>query len=64
MSSDGDLLTRAELADFLKVNPATVLRYISKGMPHLRAPGGELRFERESVVAWMKQDTDKAAANG
>jgi excisionase family DNA binding protein len=48
-------MTREEIAEYLKVSTMTISRYISQGMPHLRAPeGGRVLFDPDDVVAWLK----------
>jgi len=45
-------LTRAEVAEILRVHPTTVARWAEEGaLPHWKTPGGQLRFRREDIEA-------------
>ena len=45
-------LTRAEVAEILRVSPYTVSRWADDGrLPHWKTPGGQLRFRREDIEA-------------
>lgn len=48
------IMTRKEIAEFLKVNEATIGRWEKKGMPAMRAHGGEPRYDTEDIINWMK----------
>lgn len=53
------ILTRKEIADYLKVSTMTVDRYEEKGMPVLRPKGGgDPRYCVEDILDWMEKDND------
>ena len=55
------MMTVAELAEFLKVHPSTIYRMSSrKQIPHFRV-GGVIRFLRSQVVDWLASDLNKEA---
>lgn len=48
------LLTAAEVADMLSVDPATVYRWAESGhLPAYRLGPGTLRFDPDAVDAWL-----------
>lgn len=49
-----NLLTRKEIAEFLKVTTMTIDRYEKKGMPVLRPAGGDPKYDPQAIVEWMK----------
>lgn len=54
------LMTKQELAEFLKLSPYTV-EYLrkKKGMPYLKLGKKTVRYRIEDVVEWLKQKTEK-----
>ncbi|MCX7045430.1 MAG: helix-turn-helix domain-containing protein [Candidatus Sumerlaeota bacterium] len=55
--SQVDLITVQELADILRVNPRTVLRFVDqKEIPAIRV-GRQWRFRREWVTQWLDHCT-------
>lgn len=54
-----DFLSPAQLADLLGVSAATIyrLRYARRGPPAYRI-GGQVRFRREDVEAWLAERRD------
>lgn len=50
-----DYLTRAELADELRVTQRTILRWQNRpdGIPFI-ALGGRILYRRDSVMSWLK----------
>lgn len=48
------MMTKKELAEFLKVATMTIDRYMSKGMPFVKLPTGTVRFEIDAVMEWVK----------
>jgi len=51
------ILTRQEIAEYLKVTTMTIDRYEKKGMPVLRPQGGgDPRYCVEDVLKWMEVD--------
>lgn len=48
------ILTKKEIAELFKVSQQTVDRWIKKGMPVIKIPGSNQRFDKEEVIAWMK----------
>lgn len=53
-------VSAAEAAKSLGVERRTLSRYLDKGMPHWRTPGGHLRFNLEELAIWKA----KTAADG
>jgi len=54
-----EIMTADELAAFLKVSRATVYRLMkSKELPGFRL-GGEFRFRRSDIDAWMRRPVKK-----
>lgn len=49
------LETTHEIAQWLRVSEATVLRYVGQGMPCYRAGRGRLRFEPTKVTDWLSR---------
>lgn len=57
MTAEQELLTRDEIASWLRVSTETVSRYARAGMPHLSGPGGRnMRFDKGEVVDWMRRN--------
>lgn len=52
--TDFNLLTKKELAAALKFHPATISRFVKKGLPVLRVGPRRLRFEMEACRKWMR----------
>jgi excisionase family DNA binding protein len=54
-----DLMTVLELAEFLRVNPATIYRLLRDGqIPGFRV-GSEWRFEREAIERWQQREVKR-----
>lgn len=53
-----EFLTQQELCQWLKISPATVLRWRKEGMPFLKH-GKSVRFDKEQVRKWMEQKNGK-----
>jgi len=52
--TDGDILTRDEAADMVKVHPKILLKYVrTLGLPAQRL-GRDWRFSRRDVLTWMR----------
>jgi phage terminase Nu1 subunit (DNA packaging protein) len=51
----GRLLTKPELAGYLRVSTRTVNNYLRRGMPYLPC-GGRKRFELAPVHDWLALD--------
>lgn len=47
------VLKKSELSSIIGVKPVTIERWVKKGMPHLKAPNGTIRFELEKVKEWL-----------
>lgn len=45
-------VSATEAAKSLGVDRRTLSRYLDKGMPHWRTPGGHLRFNLEELAVW------------
>lgn len=62
MTAEQELLTREEIASFLRVSTETISRYARAGMPHLCGPGGRnMRFDRSEVQDWMRSQNQTQA---
>jgi excisionase family DNA binding protein len=62
--SNGDILTKRDLADLLQVSERTVERWMSEGsIPYVPLPKrgawSEARFLRSEIVEWMRKRTVK-----
>lgn len=59
-----DFYTQAELAEFLRLHPATLARWrlTNKGPAWIEV-GGQFRYSKETVDAWLEANT-KGTANG
>lgn len=55
------LLTTTEVATLLQVHPKHVYRLIRRGLPAKRV-GGEWRFDRDDVLAWVGPSTTREPA--
>ena len=55
-----EVLTRAQVAELLDVHPNSVPRYIRRGLPTHKV-GGEFRFIRAEVMAWIAAQGVKGA---
>ena len=55
------MLTKSELAKYLKISVRTVERMMDYGIPHYKtsADNGSVRFDLEEVKTWMKNNTKK-----
>lgn len=47
-----ELLTKKELAMYLKISTRTLDRLIEDGLPHIMV-GGQYRFKIDMVMAWL-----------
>lgn len=55
-----ELLTVKEVAQLMRVSPNSIYQWVdNKGFPALRA-GEDLRFDKQSVIEWMKQHRKKS----
>lgn len=55
VSTDREVLTRAQVAELLQVHPNVIPRYVrALGLPSHKT-GGEYRFLRSEVMAWIQQ---------
>jgi len=53
------MMTKQELADYLKVGVITIERNVKKGMPNYKLPQGSIRFKIEEVEEWMKENANR-----
>lgn len=57
-----EILTADEVADWLRLSPATVRRLAAAGeMPGLRLGAKQWRFHRDALRAWFDAKTKEAA---
>jgi excisionase family DNA binding protein len=55
-SDESEILTREQVAEMLKVHPVTVTQYAKKkGLRGIQLTGGDWRFRRSDVDAWLQQ---------
>ncbi len=55
-SDESEILTREQVAEMLKVHPVTVTQYAKKkGLRGIQLTGGDWRFRRSDVDAWLEQ---------
>lgn len=53
---ESEILTREQVAEMLKVHPVTVTQYAKKkGLRGMQLTGGDWRFRRSDVDAWLEQ---------
>jgi excisionase family DNA binding protein len=53
---ESEILTRDQVAEMLKVHPATVTQYVKKkGLRGVQLTGGDWRFRRSDLEAWLEQ---------
>lgn len=52
------MLTRQELADYLKVHVRTVDNKVKDGMPAVKF-GKSVRFDLDDVLKWIKEQSGK-----
>jgi len=52
------MLTRQELADYLKVHVRTIDNKVKDGMPVVKF-GKSVRFEIDDVKKWIKEQSEK-----
>lgn len=52
------LLTKKEIAKFLKVSEPTIDRWRKKGMPFIKT-GKLVRFNREEVLKWFEKNNSE-----
>ena len=63
MSVQNRLLSIQELADFLKLTPATIHRYLNQGLPSIRVSpkrGVPHRFDLDTVMRWIARKYDES----
>ncbi len=55
------MLTKSELAKYLKLSVRTVDRMMDYGMPYYKtsADNGSVRFDLEEIKTWMKNNAKK-----
>ena len=53
------MLTKKEIAEYLKVSIPTIDRYMASGMPCVKLPSGTVRFEIEAVKKWIQEAAEK-----
>ena len=56
-------LTAKEMADYLKINVQTLYRKVREkspdALPHIRV-GGSIRFNKDAVDKWMRENSIKS----
>jgi len=56
-SSEETLLTRAEMAKFLRISLVTLTDWTHRGLPvHRKRKRGRVLFIKEEVVDWLRQN--------
>ncbi len=56
-------ITQKEVAVLLSVSVGTVLRWHKKGLPYIKIPGTDTRYEKEKVLEWIKSFEKKEMSN-
>jgi len=51
---EGEILTKKELADTLKVTEKTVDNLRKKGLPFFKV-GNNIRFDKNKVLSWLEK---------
>lgn len=60
MSTDRQVLTLGELADYLRVHPTTIYRLLKKrAIPAFRM-GSDWRFNRETIDQWRLEGEQRS----
>jgi excisionase family DNA binding protein len=54
--SDGEMMTKRELAKYLKWSPSKIERKMAEGMPYIGGKGEHPRFRRSEVDAWLSSN--------
>jgi len=49
------LLTIKEFAEFMKVNPATIYKWIRNGMPVIKLED-TIRIDQSEAINWLKEN--------
>lgn len=49
------MLTKKEMAEFLKVSEVTLNRMLADGMPRLKVRGS-VRFIKEDIIEWLRKE--------
>jgi excisionase family DNA binding protein len=53
-----EILTKEELANYLKVTERTIDRLRKKGMPFLKV-GDTVRFQKDAVLKWLEENSQE-----
>ncbi len=53
-----EILTKEELATYLKVTERTIDRLRKKGMPFLKV-GDTVRFKKDAVLKWLEENSQE-----
>ena len=54
---DGPLMTRAEIAQFLRISLVTLTDWVKRGLPVRRKrKGGRVLFIKSEVLTWLKDN--------
>ena len=63
-TSEGEILTLKQVAEFLKVTERTIYRLAAaKKIPAFKV-GGTWRFSKAEINQWIQRQTTGAASNG
>lgn len=54
--NEGVLMTKAELAKYLKWSPSKIERKMAEGLPYIGGKGEHPRFRRSDVDAWLSSN--------
>lgn len=49
------IMTKKELAAFMRVTPRTIENYMRRGLPHYKLTARQTRFRLADVLAWMEK---------
>lgn len=55
-------LAASDVERFYGITHRTLLHWVAAGLPHVRMPGGRLKFERHAVADWLEAQPKGAAA--
>ncbi len=53
-----EILTKEELATYLKVTERTIDRLRKKGMPFLKV-GDSVRFKKDAILKWLEENSQE-----
>jgi len=59
MAESKQVLTVKDIADYLKMHPMTIYKYVKEGRIPAFKIGASWRIRRDSIQKWMKEKEEK-----